>query len=131
VFFLAVQIEIIDGLKKAGVNIAGQLAVSLGDPLINTIKYKKVSSGSTDVVWQPASGKSIQLASLIVSMDGIGYVEVLFDSDVKTRLDFNEKKVVPLPINYVVSVGVNKVLKVKASNSNAYVSVIGFEYSIE
>ncbi len=126
---MAKQIEITHKERKAIVNPVGQLSVFLGPGkvAVNEIKYKEVAAGSTETVWTPETGKAIQLAGLVISMDGTGSAEVFFDSTVKTHLEFADKKAVPLPINYAVCVGLNKSLKVSATGAKAYVSAIGFE----
>jgi len=129
---MAQQIEVTHKDRKAIVNPLGQLSVFLGPTELseNEIKYKEVAAGSTETIWTPATGKTISLAGLIISADGIGSAEVLFDTTVKTHLEFGEKKAVPLPINYAVCVGLNKSLKVSAIGAKVYVSAIGFERTL-
>ncbi len=126
---MAQQIEVTHRERKAIVNPVGQLSVFLGPAELaeNEVKYKEVAAGSTETIWTPETGKAIQLAGLIISMDATGSAEVIFDSTVKTHLEFAEKKAVPLPINYAVCVGLNKSLRVSATGAKAYVSAIGFE----
>jgi len=132
---MAQQIEIAYKKRRAMINKEGELIVYLGnnEPSLgpcNEIKYLEIATGTTETLWQPATGSAVRLDALVTSMDGAGDVEIFFGTRLVTHLEFSEKKAVPMPINYPVCVGLNTALRVTATGANAYVSAIGFEVVI-
>jgi len=105
--------------------LAGTQDISIAKTRIQDYRYGIVTGSTT--MWTPASGKSIHLIGMIVSMDTAGYVELTFDTSTFSVLHFNEKKTVPLSLPFELSGGTDIPIKANASGGTAYITLIGHE----
>lgn len=98
--------------------------------------YKKISddaSGTEEVVWTPASGKSIRVTSGLISVSAKGTVEIK-DSTAGATIavfDFNEKKAIPFDIGFELVFPKNHALSVKftvdTGTGDAQITFFGLE----
>jgi len=93
--------------------------------------YKVLPHNTLVNVATPSSNNFLYVASMVVSVESSGYVEIYEDDDVIMRLEFNDRKSVPLPLPIQFTVSPNKSLKAKfvgdAGSPNAYLTIIVYE----
>jgi len=106
------------------------------EAVVDTYKYKKITddtSGTEAVVWTPASGKSIRIISMIVSVTGAGLVELKDSTAGNTIavLAFNEKRAVPFNTGFEFPLPADHVLSAKftsdSGTNDAHITALGIE----
>ena len=89
------------------------------------------TTGTTQTVWTPATGKAIRLASIIISVDNACKVELRWDTTTFTHLEFESRKALPIELAYDIKGGVNEKLNCyllsDSGTTNIYVTAIGCE----
>jgi len=113
---------------------AAKLTIKARDA--KTYKYGSVTddgTGTTATIWTPASGKAVRVSGAVVSATAACSVELRFGTTTFTRLEFNEKRAVPLYLPYDIKGSVDEPIVIYAltgsgvSEVTVYVTVIGEE----
>jgi len=89
------------------------------------------TSGTTQAVWTPASGKAVRLACLIISVDGACKLEFKWGTTTFTHLELEARKSMPLFLPYDikgdVDVALNAYLLADSGTVTAYITAVGEE----
>jgi len=95
------------------------------------VTFSDDTTGTTQAVWTPASGKAVRLACLIVSVTGACQVEFKWDTTTFTHLEFNQRKAVPIHLPYDIKGETDEVLNcyllADSGTVTIYVTTIGEE----
>jgi len=95
------------------------------------VSFSDDTSGTTQAVWTPASGKAVRLACLIISVDGACQLEFKWGTTTITHLELEARKSMPLFLPYDikgdVDVALNAYLLADSGTVNAYITAVGNE----
>jgi len=96
-----------------------------------TYRQADLPHNTLTTVWTPATGKRINLVSFVASAQSSGYIEVYEDTALIVRLEFGERKAVPLGPAAAIQLASDtpiKALWVDATGTTtAYLTLFGFE----
>ena len=95
------------------------------------VSFSDDTSGTTQTVWTPASGKTVRLACLIISVDGACKLEFKWGTTTFTHLELEARRSMPLFLPYDIKGGVdvalNAYLLADSGTVNAYITAVGDE----
>jgi len=95
------------------------------------ISFSDDTSGTTQALWTPATGKAVRIASAIISVDNACKLELKWGTAVFTHLEFETRKTVPIQLAYDIKGAVNTTLNAyllsDSGTTNVYITVIGCE----
>jgi len=95
------------------------------------VSFSDDTSGTTQAVWTPASGKAVRLACLIISVDGACKLEFKWGTATFTHLELEARRSMPLFLPYDIKGGVdvalNAYLLADSGTVNAYITAVGSE----
>lgn len=97
-------------------------------------KYVTLSddtTGTTQTIWTPQSGKAIRLAQVIISVDNPCKLELRWGTTTFTHLEFESRKSLPVELSYDIKGDADESLNVyllsDSGTTNCYITVIGEE----
>lgn len=104
-----------------------QVGHSTDDP-----KYKELADGVNAALWTPAAGSRIHLKGLILSAESAGHLILYRDATAWARMDFSEKKTVPIVAGFEVTFDVDEELKATwtadSGDGGFHITVVGHEH---
>lgn len=96
-------------------------------------KYVELAHGVNTVVWTPASGYLIHLKGMLLSAEGKGHLVLYRDATAWARMDFNEKKTVPILGPFEVTLDADEAIKATwtadASEVGFHITLVGHEHA--
>jgi len=105
--------------------------VSIGHD-VDDPKYVELAHGVNTALWTPAAGYKVHLKGLILSAEGAGYLVLYRDATAWARMDFNEKKTVPIVAGFEVTFDADEEIKATWTASNTsdgfHITVVGHEH---
>ena len=91
--------------------------------------YVALPHGVNTAVWTPASGASIHVTSILVSVESAGLIEIFHDNTLFMKMHFNEKRAVPIGLGGDLTFDADVVLKATFTADNAtdsaYITAVG------
>ena len=98
----------------------------------NDPHYTVLPHNTLTTVWTPASGREIHLISFVISTESAGYVLIYDEDDVIMRLEFNDRRAVPVSISMDLRFQADHRLRAifvgDTGTPNAYMTAIGHEH---
>lgn len=95
------------------------------------VTFSDDTTGSTQAVWTPASGKAVRLAAIIISVDNACKLELKWGTTTFTHLEFESRKAIPIELAYDIKGATNETLNAyllsDTGTTNAYITAIGCE----
>jgi len=127
--FKTVAAGVLDALRE----FFGEIVhVVIDEVKTNDPHYTVLPHNTLTTVWTPASGKEIHLISFIISAEAAGYALIYDEGDVILRLEFNERRAVPVSIPMDLRFHTDHRLRAifvgDTGTPNAYITAIGHEH---
>jgi len=95
-------------------------------------EYVELAHGVNTAVWTPAAGYRVHLKGLILSAEGAGHLVLYRDATTWARMDFNEKKTVPIVAGFEVMFDADEEIKATWTASNSsdgfHITLVGHEH---
>ena len=95
-------------------------------------KYTELAHGVNTALWTPAAGYRVHLKGLILSAEGAGHLVLYRDATAWVRMDFNEKKTVPILGPFEVMFDADEEIKATWTASNSsdgfHITLVGHEH---
>jgi len=95
------------------------------------VSFSDDTTGTTQAVWTPASGKAVRLAFFVISVTGACKLEFKWGTTTFTHLEFETRRSVPIFLPYDIKGGtdvtLNAYLLADTGTVTAYITAIGEE----
>jgi len=95
------------------------------------VSFSDDTTGTTQAVWTPATGKTVRLAFFVISVTGACKLEFKWGTTTFTHLEFETRRSVPIFLPYDVKGGVdvalNAYLLADSGTVTAYITAVGEE----
>jgi len=95
------------------------------------VNFSDDTTGTTQALWTPASGKAVRVVQIIISVDNACKMELKFGTTTFCHLEFESRKALPLELTFDVKGGTGEALNAyllsDTGTTNCYVTVIGEE----
>jgi len=93
--------------------------------------YAVLLHNTLTTVWTPASGKRINLVSMILSAQNAGIIEIRHGTTTFIHMEFSERRAVPVGMATAVRFAVDEPIRAiytgDTGSPNGYISLFGYE----
>jgi len=95
------------------------------------VHYATLPHATLTTVWTPASGKRVNLVSMVVSVENAGVMEIRHGTSTFIHMEFSERRAVPVgmatAVRFAPDEAIQAVFTGDTGSPSGYISLFGYE----